>query len=395
MLDWTEGIAGPYACQVLGDLGADVVKIERPQGDWQRGGGRGGSYFRAVNRNKRDLCLDLKSEGALDIAWRLIATADVMVTSYRPGVMERLGLGFESVHARFAHLVYARISAYGNAGPLSEQPGTDTVIQGMSGLMSRIGEPGSEPQRTGVAVVDFMTGRDVVLGVLAALLARATGRPMTGPVDASLFASAASLQSQVWQQYFDEGTVPAREGRRHPFLAPAGQYLTADGAWIAIVTARDEHWRKLCGALGLPELVDDPRFAGNEARFRNRDELDALIGPVFASRSRKEWLESGARNDVLFAPVNDLGDIAADAGLMGSIPLITLPEGLAGPSRPAIALPIASGARQLMREEVRPPPGRGEHTREILTGAGYSKDQIDALIAANVVAVVAPVRSGT
>ena len=192
VLDWTEGVAGPYACQMLADLGADVVKVERPEGDWGRtmGGGpaSGGAHFRALNRNKRAVCLDLHRPEGVALAWRLLERADVMVSSYRPGVAERLGLGYDAIAARTPNVICARVSAYGPDGPLARLPGSDTVLQAVSGLMAQVGEPDEDPHRIGVPVIDFVAARDLVVGVMAALLARAAGNPVPGPIDVTLFA---------------------------------------------------------------------------------------------------------------------------------------------------------------------------------------------------------------
>src|SRR5262245_9418039 len=170
VVDWTEGVAGPYACQLLGDLGADVVKVERPAGDWGRTMGSdatgGGAHFRALNRNKRGICLDLREPEGKAVAWRLIERADVMVSSYRPGAAEKLGVGYETVAARCPALVYARLSAYGSDGPLARLPGSDTIVQAVSGLMAQIGEPDADPHRVGVPVVDFLAARDLAIGIV-------------------------------------------------------------------------------------------------------------------------------------------------------------------------------------------------------------------------------------
>jgi crotonobetainyl-CoA:carnitine CoA-transferase CaiB-like acyl-CoA transferase len=382
VLDWTEGVAGPYACQVLGDLGADVIKIERPQGDWGRsmGGGSplGGHNFRALNRNRRNVCLDLRRDEARGVAWRLVEKAGVMVSSYRPGVVERLGFGYEDVHARASHLVYARISAYGASGPLARRPGSDTIMQAVSGLMSLIGEPEEDPQRVGVPVVDFLAGRDAVIGVLAALLAAAGGGSVPGPVDVSLFGSAASLQSQVWQRFLDAGIVQRRTGRRTAGIAPAGLYRTKDGRHVAVAVLRDEHFARLCAALDAPELLEDARFATNDDRLRYREELEALLAPRFAARDFDEWTCVLLEHDVLAAPVTDVSDIAADPALMAAVPLVRLPDGPLGVAGPAIGLPIRFG--DASPDGAVPPVPRGQHTREVLAWAGYGPREIDELV---------------
>lgn len=395
VLDWTEGVAGPYACQVLGDLGADVVKIERPQGDWARGVGtgsaQGGPDFRALNRNKRDLCLDLRVPGAVEVALRLIEGADVMVTSYRPGVMERLGLGFADVHQRNRRLVYARISGFGYSGPMRHRAGSDTIVQAMSGLMSQIGDPEGEPQRVGVPVIDFVAARDAVAGVLAALLARQRGQELERPVEISLFASAAALQSQVWQKYFEAGIVQRRSGHRNAGIAPAGLYSTRDGRHIAVAVLRDEHWRNFCRAVDRPDLLEDERFASNGARLRNRDALEAEVIPLFRSRTFGEWVAILRENDVLAGPVTEVPDIVADEQMYGALPVTRIPDGAVGEPAPAIGLPYGFGAPILEEDEIKPPPARGEHTREVLREAGLRESEIERLVASGVTPALAAV----
>ncbi|HZV51374.1 MAG TPA: CoA transferase [Candidatus Dormibacteraeota bacterium] len=394
VLDWTEGVAGPYACQTLGDLGADVIKVERPQGDWARGVGtgpaQGGPDFRALNRNKRDLCLDLRHPEAVEVALRLAERSDVMVTSYRPGVTERLGIGWEAVHARAPRLIYARISGFGYGGPLQHRAGSDTILQAVSGLMSQVGDPDGEPQRVGIPVVDFVAARDAVTGVLAALLARERGQTVVAPVDVSLYASAAALQAQVWQKYFEAGTVQRRSGHRNAGIAPAGLFPTSDGRHIAVAVLRDEHWQNFCTAIGRPDLLDDPRFSSNGSRLRHRPELEAEIVPVFRSRSFDEWVRILGENDVLAGPVTEVPDIAGDERLRGALPLTRLPEGALGPSAPAIALPIAVGGVLPGPERVLAPPARGQHTREVLREVGYAEAEIERLVASGATPEVAP-----
>lgn len=225
VIDWTEGVAGPYACQLLGDLGAEVIKVERPAGDWAREmGASRGAHFKALNRNKRDICLDIKNPKSRDVVWALIEQADIIVTSYRPGVMERIGFGFNEVHKRKPTLIYGRISAYGYNGELAKLPGSDTVLQAVSGFMSQIGDAHSVPYRVGIPIIDLVAARDLMIGIMSCFILQIRGQTIEQPVDVSLFASFAALQATTWQQFFNTGERPTRTGNKNALLAPAGVY---------------------------------------------------------------------------------------------------------------------------------------------------------------------------
>jgi crotonobetainyl-CoA:carnitine CoA-transferase CaiB-like acyl-CoA transferase len=382
VLDWAEGVAGPYACLLLADLGADVVKVERPTGDWARTSGPGheggGHHYRAFNRNKRNLCLDLGTSGSTDVARRLIESADVMVTAYRPGVTERLGIGYEQAAGWNPAVVYVRISGYGYRGPLSQRPASDTILQAVSGLMSQIGDPAGDPQRVGVPVIDYLAARDAVIGAMAGLLGRTTGKPPVGPIDVSLFASAASYQAHLWQTYLDTGVVQQRSGHRNPSLAPAGLYTTADGRHIAIAVLRDEHFAKLCAAIDRDDIASDPRFSSNAARLEHRDALEAVVGTAFASRPFAEWVPRLVEYDVLAAPLLTIPDIEADPELWSILPRVDVVGG--GGAGTAVGSPVAFGAGRAST----PAASRGADTRDLLRELGYTDGEIDGLVASGV-----------
>lgn len=375
VIDWTEGVAGPYACQILGDLGAEIIKVERPDGDWGRTMGSGEAQFVALNRNKRSICLNIKQPESREIAWALLKHSDILVTSYRPGVMERLGLGFEQVHRVHPRLIYGRISAFGYYGKLAHRAGSDTVLQALSGFMSQIGDADSEPYRVGIPIIDLVAARDLVIGILAVHLARLRGEAPQHPVDVSLFASFAALQAQSWQQFWATGESPRRTGNRNPLLAPAGVYQAADDKYFSVVVLREEQWRRFCTALGLKELLDDPQFRTNELRIANRPKLENFLQPLFRTRTRDEWIDLFQQHDLLIAPVLDFADIAADGDLMEAIPMVPLPPN----GGVAVGLPISFGEGQAAARYR--PPAKGEHTREIMSELGFDDVKIDHYLA--------------
>jgi crotonobetainyl-CoA:carnitine CoA-transferase CaiB-like acyl-CoA transferase len=382
VLDWSEGVAGPYACVLMADLGADVIKVERPQGDWGRTSGPGGGHhFRAFNRNKRNLCIDLSHSGAKSVAHRLIERADVIVTAYRPGVTERLGIGYEQVKELNPSLVYVRISAYGYQGPLAKQPGSDTILQAVSGLMSQIGDPDGDPQRVGVPVIDFLAARDAVIGAMGGLLTRVSGAS-PDLIDVSLFASAASYQAHLWQTFFDLGTVQQRSGHRNPSLAPAGLYATQDGRHVAVAVLRDEHFVKLCAALDLSELAADQRFITNELRLKNREALEAIITPAFASKPFDEWGPLLVEFDVLAGPLMRIPEIAADQAMFAAVPIVEVVGSENESDGRALGSPLSTGGGAIPPS--RPSASRGRHTRAVLSEVGYSAAEIDDLVASGI-----------
>lgn len=376
VIDWTEGVAGPYASQILGDLGADVIKVERPQGDWGRNlGTKGNAQFIALNRNKRALCLDIKQKEGLDIAWSLIEQADMMVTSYRPHVMERLGLGYQQVKKRNPNIIYGRISGYGYKGSLAKEPASDTVLQAVSGFMSQIGDPDREPYRVGIPIVDLVAARDLLVGLLGAFVLRQRGEKITHPIDVSLFASFAALQAQPWQEFIVSGESPQRTGNRNPSLAPATLFKAADDKYFSLVVLREEHWRKLCQALDKTELLDDPKYKNNYERIKHREELESMLSSLFSTKPREYWLNLLRRFDVLCAPVLNFKEIATNSQLREAIPYIKIPVGKEVLEE-TISIAYFPFSENTGRARYAP-PAKGEHSEEILKEIGFSDEEIN------------------
>ena len=293
VLDLSRVLAGPYCTMVLGDLGADVIKVESPEGDETRGWGPPfasgeSAYYLCVNRNKRSIVLDFKTEAGRAILHELVKRSDVLVENFRPGTLARFALDFDSVAAVNPNLIYCSITGFGQTGPLRDKPGYDFMIQAMGGLMSITGEPEGEPMKVGVAVADLFAGQNAVIAILAALQARAqTGKGQH--LDVSLFDSQVAMLANVASNFLTSGNLPKRYGNAHANIVPYQSFQASD-AWFVVAVGNDKQFEKLCQVLGKGELARDPRFAANVGRVENRDELLALLQLVFLTRASDEWL---------------------------------------------------------------------------------------------------------
>jgi len=363
--DFSRVLAGPLATMVLADLGADVVKIERPgAGDDTRGWGPpfvgdDAAYFLSLNRNKRSVALDLASgEGAL-AARRLALASDVVIENFRPGLMAHFGLGFEGLSAERPELVYCSLTAFGEEGGSASRPGYDIIVQALSGLMSITGHPGGEPTKVGVALLDVVCGLYAANAIQAALIRRGeTGRG--GRVSVSLFdASVAAMVNQAANHLLG-GLVPGPLGNQHPNIVPYQLFEAADRPFI-LAAGNDRLFERTCEVLGRPELAADERFATNEARVRNRESLIPLLSEAFATRTAAEWLEALESAAVPCAPVRAMDEVFAASE--GAATVQEIQDPVRGLLR-LVASPIRiDGARAPIR---RPPPRLGEHTDEVL-----------------------------
>jgi crotonobetainyl-CoA:carnitine CoA-transferase CaiB-like acyl-CoA transferase len=383
VVDLTRILAGPYATMILGDLGADVVKIENPDGGddsrgwgppWVSQAGGASAYFAAVNRNKRSVALDLKSEAGRDIAWRLIEASDVLVSNFRPGVLERLGFSWEAVQARAPRVVYAIVNGYGATGPGAEKPSFDVIVQGESGVMDVTGWPDGPPTRVGISLGDETAGLLVVQGILAALLARErSGRGQR--VEVALHDGLLSLLTYHAQNWWAGGPPPARLGNAHPSIVPYQTFRAAD-AWINVGVGNERQWRALCGVVGKPEWVEDPRFESNGARVEHRRELVPLLEQLFASRPAADWLDALAAAGIpsgrirpvaeaLEAPETRHREMVVEIQPEGSDPLRLL----------GIPVKLSATPGKIRRR----PPALGEHTAEVLSEIGYDSRSIQSL----------------
>lgn len=380
VLDLTHFIAGPYGTQFLGDLGADVIKIESPEGgDLGRGAGVdfiGGEslHFWSVNRNKRSVVLDLKSTRGRDIFIELVRQADVVFDNFRPGVLERLRLDHEHLSKVNEGIVCTSVSAYGQDGPLRLQPGYDLSIQAMSGVMSITGEADGNPVRCGAPIGDLVGGMVGAMGTMAALLERrTTGRGQK--VDVALLDAQVSLLIYWATIYLNEGSMPERVGSGHPTIVPYGQFATKDSN-IVVAVFGDEFFRRFCDAIGLPELIADERFATNPGRVRHREEILDPIARVMSQRTSSDWLELLKQAGIPAAPVNSLEEALLHPQVQHREMVTQVDHPIAGDIQ-LLGNPIKMDSR---RSDVLPPPQLGQHTQEVLREVlGLSDVELDAL----------------
>ncbi|CAM3573116.1 CaiB/BaiF CoA transferase family protein [Deinococcus frigens] len=368
--DFTRVLTGPFCTMLLGDLGADVIKIEPPGGDDTRGwgppfqesdGGRESSYFLSVNRNKRSVELDLKTPQGLDAGRKLIAASDVLVENFRPGTLERLGLGWEALHAAHPRLIYASISGFGQWGPYKDRAGYDVIAQGMGGMMSYNGEIGGPPLRVGVAVADVFAGSLITQAILAALY----GRERSGQgerVDVNLLESVIALGSSQVGRYLATGEIPVPVGNDHRSIVPYGTVACGDG-FVNIAVGNDALWRRFCAALDLTELDADPRFATNEGRVKGRAELDTLMLGGLARLTRQDIMDRLERTGVPCGPVNNMAEVFDDPHVRARGVAVEVEHASLGHTT-VTSPPWDIGGRTLPVR--RAPPTLGQHTAEVL-----------------------------
>lgn len=381
VIDFSHVVAGPLCGMMLGDMGADVVKVESLNGELGRAIGppwlNGESVVSlSVNRNKRGLAIDLRDGAAREAVMKMACEADVVLESFRPGVMQRLGLDYAAVHKLNPRVVYCSISAYGQTGPQRKTPGVDGVIQAVSGLMSTLGPPGSAPSKVPVPIADMATGYLATIAILAAL--RRAGQTGKGQhVDASLYNSTLMLQQVGLAFFLASGEEPLKTGSAAPYASPNEAFPTQDG-WVMVAAYQPERWSRLCELLQRPELKDDPRFASNSERVRNRVVLNELLAESFKTQPTSAWIRQLEAEDILCAPIASYGDVTKSLQYLHSGVETSVSHPVAGIVRmPGFAL----GDADSIAAPHRPPPMVGEHSSEVLMDYGLTEAEVSRLVA--------------
>jgi crotonobetainyl-CoA:carnitine CoA-transferase CaiB-like acyl-CoA transferase len=394
VLDLSRVLAGPWAGQNLADLGAEVIKVERPKsGDDSRAfgppwvkdaGGRDttdSAYFTSANRGKKSVTVNIAHPAGQAIVRELARVSDVLIENYKFGDLARYKLGYDDLKVINPRLVYCSVTGFGQTGPWRERPGYDFMIQGMGGMMSVTGEPDGEPQRAGVPVADIITGMYASIAICAALAHRAQSG-VGQHLDLALLDSQIALLAYQNTNYFATGTPPSRIGNLHPNIVPYQPFRTADGE-VIIACGNDNLYRKLCEAAGCLELADDPRFASNGKRVENRVELTRLLREIFARRSTREWLELLEAAGVPNGPINNVAEVFEEPQVRARGIRVELDHPVAG-KLPTVASPMRFSATPL--EYRTAPPLLGEHTDEVLrTTLGKDAAEIARLRAEGVV----------
>ena len=388
IVDITRAMAGPYCTMMLGDFGADVIKIERPSsGDESRGWGPPfvgdaygpypgeSAYFLSANRNKRSITVNLKDPAGLEIIRKLVRISDVFIENFRTGVLDEMGLGYETLREGSPGLIYCSVSGYGRTGPYKERPGYDAIVQAEGGMMSITGPVEGPPSRVGIPIIDITSGMFAASAILAALLERAdSGQGQH--IDVSLFDTQGALLANVASSYLVSGQAPQRVGNAHPNIAPYEPFQAKDKGFV-LGAANQRQWEKLCDAIAQPDLKSDPRFTTNQDRVRNRADLIGTLNDVFKEKNAAEWLEKFQEAGLPCGPINAIPEVfqhpqkearglvqEVEHSSAGKVNLTGFPYKL---SRTPAEIQQA-------------PPTLGEHNREILVDLlGYSQEEMDQM----------------
>ncbi len=383
VVDLTRYLAGPFCTQILGDYGAEVLKVEpvkNPRGELGNTQGGDSYFFLSANRSKKSVRIDIKTEAGRDVLRRLVDASDVVVDNFRPGVMDAMGFGYDTLAARNPRIITCSISGFGATGPLRDFPGFDQIAQGMSGLMSVTGTAESGPTRVGIAICDLLAGVFAAQGVLLALEARhRSGRGQR--VETSLLESIVSILSWSAGIYFETGRTPAPQGNHHPLSSPHGVFKGSDRPFN-IAVGNESMWRRFVGVIGRPELTHDERFKSARDRVRNRAALTDEINRALASQTAEWWIDTLNREGIPAGPILTVEEILNHPQTAAREMLLRLPHPTLKEVRTTgLAVKLADTPGKITR-----PPLVGEHTDEVLRAHGYSADEIAKLRAENVVA---------
>ena len=380
VLDLTQIMAGPYCTMMLADMGADVVKVEKPNGgdDTRRMGppfieGESAAFL-GINRNKRSIVIDLRSDPGRELAQRMARQSDILVQNFRPGALERMGLGYEQVREINPAIVYCTISGFGATGPYARRGGFDLVTQGMSGLMSVTGHTDGPPVKVGVPICDLNAGMFGAIGILTAYINRLrTGQGQH--VDTSLLEGGIAYTFWESAMYFATGDVPDPKGSAHRLTAPYQAFETSDG-YVNVGAANQANWERLCAAIGRDELVSDPRFVAPSDRMSNVDELVSTLEDIFSQESSAHWLKTLENAGVPCGPIYDLEQVYADPQVQSREMMVETDHPVAGRVK-NIGIPIKLS--ETPGRFQRPAPTLGQHTDEVLRELGCSDAEIDKL----------------
>ncbi|MCI0825897.1 MAG: CoA transferase, partial [Chloroflexi bacterium] len=380
-LDLTRALAGPFCTLMLGDNGADVIKVEMPGSgdDTRKWGppfiGEESAYFLSINRSKRSLTLNLKEPQAKEIFLKLAESSDVLVENFTPGVMERFGLGYDEVKQTNPKIVYCSISGFGQDGPYRNRPAYDQIMQGISGLMSITGEPDGEPQKIGIAVTDIGAGMWSAFAIMAAL----HHREQHGEgqyIDVSMMDAQVAWLTYQAAYFFANGEPPKRMGAAHPTLVPYQAFMCQDGKYINVAVGSERIWARFCQGVRREDLQNDPEYAVNSDRVRNRAKLVPMLQEYFLTRPVADWVEDLQEANVPCGPINDLADVFADPQVLARNMYVEIPHPTLG-SIKQTGLPIKFSLTPGRID--RHPPLLGEHNQEILEDLGYSVAQVDEM----------------
>jgi len=375
IIDLTRILSGPFCTMYFADLGADVIKIEPPTGDDTRSWGppfieTESSYFLSVNRNKRSIVLDLKTSEGKDVLTKMIQDADVVVENFRPGTLNKLGFGFESLKSLNPRIILASISGFGQTGPYKDEPGYDLIAQGMGGLMAVTGLPGGAPVKPGFSLADVGAGMWGIIGILTALHNRDKTNEAQW-VDVSLLETMIGFQTYIAGNYFASGKNPVPLGNAHPNICPYQSFPAADG-YFNLAVGNDSLWQTFCKGMALPEWATDLRFQTNPDRVRNRDILIPLLEQKFREKTVQEWVTQFRALKIPCGPINNLSDLYADSYVRERDMLFAINHETVGPIQ-QVGIPVKFLNDQDKAREMSAPPLLGQHTDEVLAEFGFPR----------------------